>query len=300
MQTPFLIPVPPLFSFGECLWYLDRHFDDCTHAVEGKSVVKALLANHEILLFRISEEKEQLRVDLLQGAYSKDNEEFMTRYIRKWLDMDPDIRHFYKLLREDERVAFMADAFCGLRVIGINELFEALAWSIIGQQINLTFAFKMKRRITERFGTTVPFDGKNYYIFPDAAALSVVTPEELRPMQFSQKKAEYLVGMAQRFASGELSEQLIGSLPDFEAQQQALTKLRGIGVWTANYALMKSLHVPEAVPYGDAGILNAMLQLGIIDNKQENEKIEAFFARFDGWQNYMVYYLWRSRSVRNV
>lgn len=294
----FFIPIPPLFSFDECLWYLDRNFDDCTHAIEGNSVVKALIANHQIILFRVFESGSQLKVDFLQGTLDEESQKYISAYIRKWLDMDTDISPFYKLLRKDQRVAFMADAFHGLRVIGINELFEALAWSIIGQQINLAFAYKMKRRITEAFGTAVHYGGKTYNIFPDEVALSVVKPEELRPMQFSQKKAEYLIGLAQAFADEELSENLIASLPNFQEQQKALVKLRGIGTWTANYALMKSLHIPEAIPYGDAGILNAMIDLKIIGNKNANERIEAFFNRFKGWQNYMVYYLWRSRTVK--
>ena len=294
----FLIPIPELFSFGECLWYLDRHLDDCTHAIEGDSVVKALAVNNDLLLFRIARLGNDLSVTFLEGTPTADNKQLVEAYIRKWFDMDADISSFYELLRKDERLAFMAEAFKGLHVVGINELFEALAWSIIGQQINLAFAFKMKRRITEKFGKTITCKGKDYFIFPDAAALSVVKPEELRPMQFSQKKAEYLIGLAKAFVNGELSETYIESLPDFESQQKELLKLRGIGVWTANYALMKSLHVPEAIPYGDAGILNAMIELGIIEQKHENAKIEVFFDRFKGWQNYMVYYLWRSRVVK--
>lgn len=292
-----VIKAPAIFSFAECLWYLDRNFDDCSHAVEGNSVVKAIRFEGEELLFRLSGGDNFLRVEMLLGTDSAKARKHIEAYIRKWLDLDRDIQPFYDLLARDERVAFMADAFYGLRVVAINELFEALSWSIIGQQINLAFAFRMKRRITERFGTNIEYGDQLYHIFPRAEVLAAIDPEELRPMQFSQRKAEYLVGLAKQFASGALTEEGIAALPDFQSKQETLTKIRGIGVWTANYALMKSMHIPEAVPYGDAGLFIALESLNIIDNRKEAGKIEAFFREFEGWQNYMVYYLWRSRRM---
>lgn len=61
---------------------------------------------------------------------------------------------------------------------------------------------------------------------------------------------------------------------------------------------MKAFKVNEAVPYGDAGIFNALLKWGIIDDRKETAKIDVFFERFKGWEHYMVFYLWRSLSVR--
>jgi DNA-3-methyladenine glycosylase II len=296
MERDILIETPEIFSFRESLWYLDRNFDDVSHRVEGNSVMKAIRINGKELLFRLSGDDNMLIASVVSGEATEKDTEAIGQYVRKWLDLDTDIAPFYQLLKKDDRVACLAEAYFGFRMVSINELYEALSWSIIGQQINLSFAFKIKRRITEKYGTCIEYRGNGYYIFPEAKALAEIDPADLRPMQFSQRKAEYLVGLSQAFASGKISEEIIRSLPGFSAKQQFLTNLRGIGIWTANYALMKSMHIPEAVPYGDAGLFIAMEDLGIIDDRSQNDRIQAFFDQFSGWQHYMVYYLWRSRS----
>lgn len=309
MNTAFCsIQLPELFSFSESLWYLDRNFDDVSHTVEGDSVVKAIrtakgnsVANDgEILLFRARELDKNLTIDLLIGSPTIDNATYLEEYVRRWLDLDNDITPFYDLLKSDFRLIHLADEYKGFRMVGINELFEALGWSIIGQQINLSFAYRLKHRITEAFGTNVSFEDRSYYLFPRPEKLAKADVVGLREMQFSQKKAEYLIGLAKAFASGDLSQSKIAALPDFESQQRTLTAIRGIGVWTANYALMKSLKVSQAVPYGDAGLFNALLKLGIIADRNESEKIHALFDQYKGWEHYLVFYLWRTLSQKAV
>ena len=60
----------------------------------------------------------------------------------------------------------MVSEYNSLRIMAIPDLFEAVCWSIIGQQINLTFAYKLKRKFTEVYGTKLTFEGINYHLFP--------------------------------------------------------------------------------------------------------------------------------------
>ena len=113
-------------------------------------------------------------------------------------------------------------------------------------------------------------------------------------MQFSGKKAEYLIGLAQLFDDGLMSKNKLPSLPDFPSRQKALTDIRGIGIWTANYALMKSLKETSSIPHGDAGLLNALKAHRIIEQKTDTEPISDLFNSFSGWESYLVFYLWRS------
>jgi DNA-3-methyladenine glycosylase II len=119
-------------------------------------------------------------------------------------------------------------------------------------------------------------------------------------MQFSEKKAEYTIGIARAFLEGRLDKEKIASLPDLAARKKALTDHKGIGVWTANYALMKSLKEPECIPHGDIGLLNALSYHNIINDRKEQEKIDALFSAFAGWESYLVFYLWRSLAVKQL
>jgi DNA-3-methyladenine glycosylase II len=295
-KKTILIPLPPVFSFKECLWFLNRNFDDCMHSIAGDGILKALDISGEKILIRLSQQQESLEITLLEGRLSKAIEQYLSAYVQDWLDMDKDLTPFYSLLQREKKLSAIASDYAGLRLVGIPDLFEALCWSIIGQQINLSFAYKLKRRLTERYGTKIVHKGESYYIFPVPAALAVAEVQELREMQFSQKKAEYLVNLAGAFDKGELSKSRLLEMPSFTERQQALTAFRGIGIWTANYALMKSLRMSEAIPYGDVGLLQALVNKEVIKDRKDEAGIGKLFRKFKGWESYLVFYLWRSLS----
>ncbi|RAJ10555.1 DNA-3-methyladenine glycosylase II [Chitinophaga skermanii] len=290
----FIIPTHHAFSFKECAWFLHRNFDDCMHLVKNDTIYKALLFDDVPVLFSISAHPAGLQVQVLNAELHEPLQQYIASYIQDWFDLDRNIAPFYVRLSVHPVLAYMRESYAGLRLIGIVDLFEALCWSIIGQQINLPFAYKMKRRMVEKFGTTLTYNDEKFYIFPTPQQLLTASIDDLRAMQFSQKKAEYVLTLAQAFADGSLSKPQLANLPSLTDKQKALTSLRGIGIWTANYALMKSLHELSCVPHGDVGLLKALEQHSIIAQRNETGKIETLFKDFAGWEAYLVIYLWRT------
>jgi len=203
-------------------------------------------------------------------------------YITGWLDLGRDLSPFYTLLKKDRRLAYLPAEYKGLRLVGIADLFEALAWSIIGQQINLRFAYTLKRRLVEAYGERLIYEGETYYLFPSFDQLAGATVPALRAMQFSESKARYLIGLSEAFAGGELSRAILDVLPDCESRRAALMRLKGIGIWTANYCLMKTLREPSCIPHGDTGLLTALANHSIIKERSETAKIERFFKKYPG------------------
>jgi DNA-3-methyladenine glycosylase II len=295
MMSMVLIPKPSLFSFEECLWFLNRNYDDCLHHIEPGQLSKALLVNNELMAFRLQVDEHHLQLHITHGDGNL-SQELLTQYIIDWFDLDRDITPFYNLLRKNKVLSYMAADFNGFRLIGIHDLYEALCWSIIGQQINLTFAYTLKRRLVEHYGQSVMVEGQLLYVFPGPDVLQRVTVAELRAMQFSERKAEYLILISQLFANGSISKQHLLQCGSYEEQVALLTAIRGIGIWTANYALMKTLKQLQAIPYGDVGLLNALLSHQLISDKKDTAGIDKLFKRFKGWESYLVFYLWRSLS----
>ncbi|THG91921.1 hypothetical protein AJ85_00740 [Alkalihalobacillus alcalophilus ATCC 27647 = CGMCC 1.3604] len=72
-------------------------------------------------------------------------------------------------------------------IIGIPDLFEALTWAIIGQQINLTFAYTLKKRFVEHFGESLTFEGDNFWVFPSPEKIISIKVDELRDLQLVVK-----------------------------------------------------------------------------------------------------------------
>ncbi|HEV7348449.1 DNA-3-methyladenine glycosylase [Telluribacter sp.] len=291
----YYTPTPLLFSFRECLWFLDRNYDDIMHRILPDAVIKPIRIAGRPLLVKISEGHQQLVIEVLRGEVTEPVA--LIHYVRELFDLDLDLAPFYTILKTDPELAFMAEAYFGLRLMGIPDLFEALCWSIIGQQINLSFAYSLKRRLVKTLGQPLDWDDTRYYLFPTPEQVAAVEPEVLRALQFSGRKAEYLITVARTFAAGEISKEKLLALPSAEAMIQELTALKGIGEWTANYALMKSLKVPTCIPHGDVGLYNALHAVKGLPKRPARAELEAIFGKFCGWQAYLTFYLWRTLST---
>ncbi len=289
------IPKPSLFSFQECLWFLNRNYDDCLYEVRDNSAIKLIRLDGVVVLFEVKEAGDFLTIEILNQA--KPKAEALKAYVAEWFDTTPDLAPFYELLGKEKDLAYMAKEYHGLRLIGIPDLFESLCWSIIGQQINLTFAYKCKRALVEKYSYKESYQGKDYYLFPEPEILANVTVEELRTIQFSRQKSEYIIGIAQLFTDKKISKANILALKEEQVIEKELIKIRGVGAWTANYAMMKCLKCPNALTYGDVGLYNALHAIKGFPKRPTKEKLDDFFAPFEGWKAYLVLYLWRSLAA---
>lgn len=155
--------------------------------------------------------------------------------------------------------------------MGIPDLFEALCWGILGQQINLTFAYTLKRRFVESFGEHIEWNGQKYWIFPSPEFIANLTVKDLTKLKMTTRKCEYLIGVAKLITQGNLSkESFIKS--DLKDAEKTLTDIRGIGPWTANYVLMRCLKFPSAFPIDDVGLHNVIKLLTGSDHKPTKKK----------------------------
>jgi DNA-3-methyladenine glycosylase II len=289
------IKKPEHFSFKECLWFLDRGLDDCMHTVLSDSVLKLIKLEGEPILIEVSEEGDNLMITILKGKVKHENT--VINYVGEWFDLERDLDSFYKLLKKDKDFGLLLKKYAGLRLIGIPDLHEALCWCVIGQQINLKFAYTIKRRLVEKYGEKIIHAGRTHFLFPSPEVIQKLTIQELRSLQLTEKKAEYMIGISRMLASGTLSKQKLQDLGDEKLMLTELMKIRGIGEWTANYTIMKSLRAMNGIPYGDSGVNNGLFNLKNIPKKNNRKMVDETFDRFEGWKTYLVYYLWR--SLRN-
>ncbi|MBA2408138.1 MAG: DNA-3-methyladenine glycosylase 2 family protein, partial [Chitinophagales bacterium] len=210
-------------------------------------------------------------------------------------DLETDIKPFYEMALKDELLKPLVKKYFGYRIVGIVDLFESLCWAIIGQQINLNFAYMLKQRFIMQFGERLLWNGKTYYLFPKIKKIAALEINSLLSLQFSKQKANYIIDVARAFESGNLSQHQIAGL-SFEDAKETLLKLKGIGNWTANYVLMKTFHHPNAFPLEDAGLEQAIRRNLNLIEKPALQMIENIFKKYEGWEAYGTLYLWRSLS----
>lgn len=162
---------------------------------------------------------------------------------------------FSDLLEADPVIARLNDLFPGVRPVLHHDLLAGIVRCISSQQVNLRWAVTTRRRLAEAFGQKHLVDGHTVYSL-DAERLAAVDPAEIRILQFTSRKAEYLIIAAQAVASGTLGIDSLRELVD-EQVTSRLTSLRGIGVWTAEWILARTLGRPRVVA-GDLGIRKAV------------------------------------------
>lgn len=287
-----IFPLAP-FNFDECLAFLNRSDQEVMHQVRDGYLYKLIKVNQELVLCKIGYRHNVLHVEFPNNNPGKNCEEVVA-YISEWLDLEYDLHAFYAVAKEDKLLQGLVDNYYGLRMMCMPDFFEALTWAIMGQQINLSFAYKLKKRFVEHFGESLTYEGNTYWLFPSYTVISSLEVEDLRKLQFTTRKAEYMIDLAKNIEKGQLTKEALVQTKNYLKVKSMLMEQRGIGAWTADYVMMKCLHHPTAFPVTDVGLHNALkLQLGL-ERKPTIEEIHYLSANWKGYEAYATFYLWRS------
>lgn len=287
------IPPPKEFSFELALAFLKRSPRELLHKVMDDRIEKALRINDTVIIFSIFYDKEDLVVDFLNTKVTVSQATQVVKYIREWLDLDTDLKPFYALCQKDKLLKTLVGNFYGYRIVGQPDLFESLVWAVLGQQINLQFAYTLKQKFVERFGEAIPLKEETYYLFPSPETVCQLSADLLLPLQFSRQKAAYTINIAKAFAEGIVSKEKLVGMPLKDAKE-TLMQIKGIGNWTANYALMKTFRHADAFPLEDAGLHNAIKNLKKLNRKPSLDEVRKMFKKYKGWEAYATLYLWKS------
>lgn len=209
------------------------------------------------------------------------------------LGLDADPAPFVRSITEPRDAALVARR-PGLRVALMADAWDALCWSIIGQQINLRFATALRRRLIEHCGAPAPGGMR---VHPSPAVVAELEPAELRPMQFSQRKAEYVIGAARAIVEGRLPMSDLARMPVSRARE-ALLALPGVGPWTTEYVLMRGLGFDDCVPVGDAGLVAALRRHYALDERPDAARTAELMAPFAPYRSLATEHFWQSLGDR--
>ncbi len=211
---------------------------------------------------------------------------------RRIFSLDHPVARIYTMMSQDPRLRMLCRKHNGLRIIETPSIFEMGATAIIGQQVNLRLTENIVQHMIGHWGRRVPLAGHEYIGFPTAESICRLPTSKLRSIQFSRRKAEYLVTFAAAVASGELSDELFHKLPDEEARH-LLTRYRGIGDWTADMILMRALGRLDILPSQDTGVRTAY---GLVFRRDRptSEDLTTLGSGWMGFRSYATFYLWAS------
>jgi DNA-3-methyladenine glycosylase II len=160
--------------------------------------------------------------------------------------------------------------------------FEALVVAITTQQISLRAAAAIRARFVERFGVRHDVAWE----FPERERVARLRPDEITAIGFSQRKAEYVIGLAR----SDLDLDGLAALPDADVVR-TITALPGLGRWTADWFLARHLARPEAWPAGDLGVRKAVARFYADGRPLSIEEVRIMGERFAPFQNLSANFL---------
>src|SRR5512139_3924974 len=167
-------------------------------------------------------------------------------------------------MRRDPVLARLIKAHgpCGLAAAQRADHFTAIVRAITGQQLSTKAAATIFSRLVALMpGGTLTPDG-----------LAAVTDEQLRAVGMSRQKIAYFRDLAGKVLSGDLPLDSLDAMSDEEVIA-ALTKIKGIGRWSAEMFLMFRLHRPDVLPVDDLGIVNAVKNVYGLRKRPTAERI---------------------------
>ncbi len=232
----------------------------------------------------------ELAVEISGDALTSENAAEASSKVAWLLGTDQDLGPFYALAGGDPTLSAIAERFRGLHLPHTASVFEALVLAIMGQQIATNVARIIRTLFIETFGPRQNFDGRTYYAFPRPETLVAATVEDLRGLKLSWRKAEYIRGIAEAEVEGALGPEQLAELSD-EQVAQRLTELRGVGQWTAQWVLIRSLGRPDALPLGDLALRRAVSRMYFGGDEINDGQLEEFSRRWSPWRTYATVYL---------
>jgi DNA-3-methyladenine glycosylase II len=160
--------------------------------------------------------------------------------------------------------------------------FEALIVAITAQQISLRAAAAIRANLVERFGVRHELAWE----FPTRERLAEARPRHLTVLGFSGRKAEYVLELAQ----SDLDLGALAVRPDGDVVE-ALTSVRGLGRWTADWFLARHLARPRAWPAGDLGVRKAVSTFYAAGRPLSIEEVRSMGERFAPFENLSAQFL---------
>lgn len=285
----FMLELPAGYRAAEILAYHARDPASPCERVEGTTIFKALTLDGATAVLETSLEPQAAWCRVHSKAKLAPRAiETLHGVALRMLGLNADVAAFETRAARDARMAALLARRPGLRLPLTPSEFEGLSWAIIGQQINIAFASSLRRELLELAGTPAG----DMVAHPAAARVAELDVTDLTKRRFSRSKAEYLIGAAQAVTSGGLPAQLAER--SAVAAERALTGIRGIGVWTARYMLMRGAGFADCAPVGDVALAAALQKLTAADTRPAPDEVERLMQPFAPHRSLATFHLWAS------
>jgi AraC family transcriptional regulator of adaptative response / DNA-3-methyladenine glycosylase II len=281
------LPYRKPFDWRGTLAFLAGRATPGVEQVIGNRYLRTVVVNNQsgVIDCEFDEKNDRLRLTLhgmpTEALFS------IVQRVRELLDLDAPVDDIADTLGSDPQLGKLLGENPGVRVPGAWDGFELTVRAILGQQVSVKAATSLAGRTAQRYG--------EHFVMPetlsaDANRLQLTrlfpTPARLARARF------HTIGLpgARADTIRHVARAVIRGDQDFDDAQDpdkfcdTLTKIRGIGDWTAQYVAMRALKNPDAFPVTDLGVLKAISAKG-----GQNMSVAALNRRAEAWRPWRAY-----------
>ncbi|MGH7138020.1 MAG: DNA-3-methyladenine glycosylase family protein [Pirellulales bacterium] len=285
----FLTPMPP-FRLDFTVWTLRRRMENAVDRWDGDTYRRVLPIGEGAVEVAVRQtrpaERPRIEVCVTGARATAASKPAIAAAVERLLGLRVDLTEFYQFAGSSPRLNRLAKKFQGMKPPRFPTVFEALVNAIACQQVSLTVGIQLLNKVAARYA--IASDDGSVHAFPRPEDLAGLQPDELRQLGFSRQKGRAMIDLAQSIASGGFDLETLADHDD-DAAVERLRGLRGIGRWSAEYALLRGLGRTHIFPGDDVGARNRLQQLLKLEEKLDYASVARRLRR---WRPYggLVYF----------
>lgn len=288
-RTVLELPLPADYRQADLLAFHRRDTQAVAERVTDDGLDKGILWQGRPALLAIRFLQGRARVTLDVDGEGLGDCMRLRALVEHMLGLTQPVEQFERLYRRHPQLGVLVAATPGLRVPQSSTPFEALSWAISGQQINLTVAISLRRKLIQLAGQR---HSSGLLCYPDAQAVAGLEEAQLRAAGFSQAKTQALLLLSRQIVAGNLPlDEWLADEPA-EAIAERLLALRGIGSWTVDYALLRGFARLDGSLHGDAAVRRQLQRLLGSADKLSQPFTRDWLAPFSPWRALVAAHLW--------
>ena len=289
------LELPAGFRVADILKFHQRDVEAFSERVDAESLHKGLVWNGHAACLSVHFQPGQAQVKIsLDGASTATDADSLARHIRRMLGLTQPVDEFEKTHVRHPQLGALIARQAGLRVPLAASPFEALTWAIIGQQISVSAAVSIRRKMIKAAGLV---HSGGLACYPDATRLTALSEADLRAAGFSASKAQTLISISAQVLAGELPLDEWLDNPPVDLLRERLLGIRGIGPWTVNYTLLRGFGWLDGSLHGDVAVRRALQRLPGNPEKMGEAEARAWLEPLSPWRALVAAHLWASLSL---
>jgi DNA-3-methyladenine glycosylase II len=250
--SQFTVRIEHPIDYASSLEMFRRSGDDLLDRWDGEVLVRTITLSGRPIAYACTFEVAGDALELRVTAEDSHARGELERFVQSMFVLPSP--NFAGLRARDRVIAALDARYPAVRSVRHANLFVALLRCITAQQVNLRWAATCRRRLAEAFGRMHRVGCHVVYSL-DPAQIATLDISDIRALQITNSKSEYIINAARTVAHAGLTIEMLERLSDDEVIAR-LTAIRGIGVWTAEWVLARSLGRSRVVA-GDLGVRKA-------------------------------------------